>query len=79
MDALARMVFVEITDELAEMGKTILDLPIDTVNHMANEAFVQGVQTGLMDPEEEIPFKKLMGKKFIYMAERLARFQRDWL
>lgn len=79
LDELTRQVFIEVMDELSVSGNTILDLPVHTINNMVKEAFKHGVECGLMDLDEEMIFKKLMGKKFIRTAERLSNFQRDHL
>ena len=78
IDAITRQVLIEVESELTEAGNTILDLPIDTINHMAREAFQTAKDTGLLIPSEEIAFKRVLGQRFIRMAERLAQFQSDW-
>tara|TARA_B100001094_G_C17820389_1_gene618205 strand:+ start:103 stop:354 length:252 start_codon:yes stop_codon:yes gene_type:complete len=78
IDTLTREVLIEISNELEQEGKTILDLPIDTINDMSRQAFTTAHDSGLLTQSEEIPFKRMLGQRFIRMAERLGIFQRDW-
>ena len=78
IDSITREVLIEISKELHESGNTILDLPIDTINDMARQAFETAMQSGLLHQSEEIPFKRTLGQRFIRMAERLSQFQIDY-